>query len=391
VALEYVRATSRDGGLGAQLMAVVAEGDRRRVYLPPDDEHRTAAAVTREASAPPGELFDWPGRINVVRYGLTEFSDLFTKRQLLALTTFSDLVMEARERVLRDALAAGASAGDRLESGGSGAEAYADAVATYLGAALSRTLNKSTAICSWDSSPKMEAVRGLFARQAIPMAWDFAEANLFGASSGNYLEDLDWVTRVLERLPTRVEDRARAIQADAASAATSDALLSTDPPYYDNIGYSDLSDFFYVWLRRSLRDVHPGLLSTMLVPKAEELVANPYRHDGKDGAKGFFEDGFRRVFARARETALDDFPIAVYYAFKQSAVDGLGNLARRDDPLRLGDHCDLADAQRAVQQDARPRHQRARLVDRPISAPASRRCTNDRPPRPDRRAPRGAP
>jgi putative DNA methylase len=318
VALEYVRATSRDVGLGAQLMAVVAEGDRRRVYLPPDEEHRRAAEVERPESAPPGELFDWPGRINVVRYGLTEFADVFTNRQLMALTTFSDLVMEARERVLRDALAAGEPAGDRLEFGGSGAAAYADAVATYLGAALSRTLNKSTSICSWDSSPKMEAVRGLFARQAIPMAWDYAEANVFGGSSGNYSEDLDWVTRVLERLPTGIDDNAQTEQADAASTLTGGALLSTDPPYYDNIGYSDLSDFFYVWLRRSLRTVYPGLLSTMLVPKAEELVANPYRHDGKDGAKQFFEDGFRRVFARARETALPDFPITVYYAFKQS-------------------------------------------------------------------------
>jgi putative DNA methylase len=299
-------------------MAVVAEGERRRVYLPSDEDHVRAAELERPDSAPPGELFDWPGRINVVRYGLTEFSDLFTSRQLLAMSTFSDLVMEARERVLCDALAAGASAGDRLESGGADAEAYADAVSTYLGAALSRTLNKSTAICSWDSSPKMEAVRGLFARQAIPMAWDYAEANVFGASSGNYLEDLDWVTRVLERLPKGIVDNARVQQADAAATATTGALLSTDPPYYDNIGYSDLSDFFYVWLRRSLGSIHPDLLSTMLVPKADELVANPYRHDGKDGAKHFFENGFRRVFERARETALDDYPITVYYAFKQS-------------------------------------------------------------------------
>jgi putative DNA methylase len=318
VHLEYIRETSRQVGLGAQLMAVAAEGDRRRVYLPPDDRQRQAADVARPDSVPSGDLFDWPGRINVVRYGLTEFSDLFTNRQLLALTTFSDLVLEARACVLRDALMAGASAGERLELGGTDAEAYADAVATYLGAAVSRTLNKSTSVCSWDSSPKMEAVRGLFARQAIPMAWDYAEANVFGSSSGNYTEDVDWVARVLERLPVGAEGRGRAMQADAASTPTAGALLSTDPPYYDNIGYADLSDFFYVWLRRSLRSVYPELLSTMLVPKAEELVANPYRHNGKDGAKAFFEEGFRRVFARARETALVDFPITVYYAFKQS-------------------------------------------------------------------------
>ncbi len=306
------------------MMAVVAEGNRRRAYLPPDDEHRRAATAERPDGAPEASIPKQALGFRVQNYGLTSWADLFTNRQLLALTTLSDLIIEAREHILRDALAAGVSAGDRLEAGGAGAEAYADAVATYLGAALSRTLNKLTSLCSWDSSPKMEAVRGLFARQAISMAWDYAEANVFGSSSGNYLENLDWVARALERLPIGVEDNARAKQADAASTATGGALLSTDPPYYDNIGYSDLSDFFYVWLRRSLRMVYPELLSTVLVPKAEELVANPYRHGGKDGAKEFFEDGFRRVFAHARETALTDYPITVYYAFKQSdaAEDG---------------------------------------------------------------------
>ena len=318
VALDHIRAEGVAGRLGAQLLAVAAEGHRQRVYLPPSPVQAAAAAVGLVPSPPEGDLPSNPRDFKTPNYGLTRFSDLFTNRQLLALATLSDLVVEARERVLSDALAAGASAGERLEAGGIDAEAYADAVATYLGAAVSRTLNKSTSVCSWDSSPKMEAVRGLFARQAIPMAWDYAEANVFGSSSGNYTEDVDWVTRVVERLPIGLEDNARALQADAASIATAGALLSTDPPYYDNIGYSDLSDFFYVWLRRSLRGVYPDLLSTMLVPKADELVANPYRHDGKDGAKAFFEEGFRRVFARARETALADYPITVYYAFKQS-------------------------------------------------------------------------
>ncbi len=315
VGLEYVRATSCDVGLGAQLMAVVAEGDRRRVYLPPDDEHRTAAAVKREESAPPGELFDWPGRINVVRYGLTEFSDLFTNRQLLALTTFSDLVMEARERVLSDALSAGAPAGDRLESGGTDAEAYADAVATYIGYLGSKLADWLSALCSW--IPQIEGVRDTFARQALPMVWDFVEINPLSNSVGNVSGHFDWIANAIGSLP-RSGPGGIVRQQDAGRGSFAGVVIATDPPYYDNIGYSDLSDFFYVWLRRSLRTVHPDLLSTMLVPKAEELVANPYRHDGKDGAREFFEDGFRQVFARARETALSNFPITVYYAFKQS-------------------------------------------------------------------------
>ena len=249
-------------------------------------------------------------------YGLTEFSDLFTNRQLLALTTLSDLVMEARGRVLRDTLAAGTRAGERLESGGTDAEAYADAVATYLGLIISRLADYQSALTTWASNPQMEILRNLFARQAIPMAWDFAEGNLFADSSGSLDRMKDAVCKAIEHLtPVGPGD---AGQADAVSRAATQGVLSTDPPYYDNIGYSDLSDFFYVWLRRSLRDVHPELLSTMLVPKAEELVANPYRHDGKAGARRFFEDGFRSVFARARETALPDYPITVYYAFKQS-------------------------------------------------------------------------
>lgn len=322
VPLEYVRSQSRDVGLGAQLMAVVAEGVRSRIYLPSTPVHVEAASNARPHDIPGGELFDWPGRINVVRYGLTSFASLFTNRQLAALTTFSDLVSEARERVLRDALDSGLPEGDSLEQGGTEAAAYADAVATYLAQAISRVSNKLSSICSWDSSPKMESVRGLFARQAIPMSWDYAEANPFGGSGGDLIEDIAWVTRVIEKLPGGQVPTVGS--ADAASRAYDGVLVSTDPPYYDNIGYSDLSDFFYVWLRRSLKSVHPKLLSTMLVPKAEELVANPYRHGGKDGARDFFEHGFEDVFTRARESANPNYPITVYYAFKQSETDASG-------------------------------------------------------------------
>lgn len=317
--LEHVRESSRSSGLGAQLMAVVSEGRRRRIYIEPSDLHASAAEVSRPESTPPGELFDWPGRINVVRYGLTQFSDLFTNRQLLALTTFSDLVGEARERVRADALAGGLPGGERLVYGGDSAEAYADAVATYLGLVVSRCTSYWSAICSWDSS--RDLVRTVFGRQAIPMAWDFAEAMPFSGSSGSVDGHVEWVCKVVESSHVI---RGLATQGDASSISGKGGLVSTDPPYYDNIGYSDLSDFFYVWLRRSLRDVHPDLFSTLLVPKVEELVANPYRHDGKDGAKEFFEDGFREVFANARERALPDFPITVYYAFKQSDMDDDG-------------------------------------------------------------------
>ncbi|WP_440710682.1 DUF1156 domain-containing protein [Herbiconiux sp. YIM B11900] len=322
VPLEYVRSKSRSVGLGAQLMAVVAEGTRTRVYLPSTPAHIQAASDTRPVDVPAGELFDWPGRINVVRYGLTSFASLFTTRQLTALTTFSDLVGEARERILRDALDSGLPEGDRLEQGGTAAAAYADAVATYLGLVTSRLTDYLASITTWASNPQMEILRNVFARQAIPMAWDFAEGNPFARSSGGLDIMIRAVSRAVEKVPGGAAPTVD--QADAATRDYSNLLVSTDPPYYDNIGYSDLSDFFYVWLRRSLRSVHPKLLSTMLVPKAEELVANPYRHGGTKGARDFFEHGFEDVFVRARDSASHDYPIAVYYAFKQSETDDSG-------------------------------------------------------------------
>ncbi|AEF34756.1 conserved hypothetical protein [Mycolicibacter sinensis] len=323
VDLKYIRAEGRAGRMGAQLMATVAEGNRTRIYLEPTPEHEAAADIPRPDDVPDGELPNNPRDFKTPNYGMTTFADLFTNRQLTALTTFSDLVTEAHQHILADAITAGMpNDGQPLETSGTGATAYADAIATYLGFAISRMTNKASTICSWDSSTKMEAVRSVFARQALPMSWDYAESNPWGGSGGDFTEDLQWVSRVLDRLEGGLPGTAR--QASADARPVTGLLISTDPPYYDNIGYSDLSDFFYVWLRRSLQSVHPKLLSTMLVPKAEELVANPYRHEGRAGAQEFFEDGFRQVFRRARKSALPDFPITVYYAFKQSETTDTG-------------------------------------------------------------------
>lgn len=322
VDLAYVRAEGRAGRLGVRLMAIVAEGDRARTYLPPNEAQAVAASVARPANLPPGGIPDQALSFRVQAYGMTEWVDLFTNRQLTALTTLSDLVSEVRERVLNDALAGEMEKGTRLEKGGSGAEAYADAVATYLGFAIDRIAAVNCALSRWNSATSKESVSDVFARQAIPMVWDFAEANPFQWGPGNPLWSAEWVARAVDQLPAVPE--AEAQQADAASRSYSGVLVSTDPPYYDNIGYSDLSDFFYVWLRRSLRPIHPSLLSTMLVPKAEELVANPFRHGGREGAKTFFETGFEHVFEHARASATDEYPIAVYYAFKQSESDDGG-------------------------------------------------------------------
>jgi len=318
---KYIRAESRAGRMGTHLIAVVADGGKGRVYVSPNEKHTSVAQVPRPDDVPTGDVFDWPGRINVYRYGMTEWADLFTDRQLAALTTLSDLVSEVRSKVLEDALAAGIPAGERLEDGGVGAETYADAVATYLALGVSRTADYNNALCTWHTT--RDTVTHLFTRQAIPMTWDYIETNVLSNSSGNFLGQLKIVAKVIQRLPAEISGEVRQISATSRDYAA--LVVSTDPPYYDNIGYSDLSDFFYVWLRKSLRTIHPSVVGTMLTPKADELVANPYRHDGKQGAEKFFIEGFNSVFHRIREDdANPDVPMTVYYAYKQqdSGKDG---------------------------------------------------------------------
>ena len=322
ISMEEIRAQGKKGKIGSAMTAVVCEGGRKREYKAPMDEDRLEVQFDRVNQLNMGVLADNPRYMSPPLYGMDTFDKLFTARQLTALTTFSDLVSEAREQVLRDALASGMSKGERLEAGGVGAAAYADAVATYLGLVISRITDYSSSINSWASSPQMEIVQHIFGRQALPMAWDYAESNPFADSSGSLNIMIRAVSEAVSRVPAC--SQAYVLQTDAASHDYRGAVISTDPPYYDNIGYSDLSDFFYVWLRRSLKDVHPSLFSTMLVPKAEELVANPYRHGGKDGARDFFEDGFRTVFANARRSANPDYPMTVYYAFKQTETSTEG-------------------------------------------------------------------
>lgn len=304
VPLSYIRDQGRSKKMGSQLGAIVAEGDRQRVYLPPSPDHVSAANVDPPSDTVTGSIGYYPRDLKAPTYGLTEFTDLFTNRQLIALTTFSDLVEEARERVLADG----------------GSQEYGDAVATYLGLGVSRAADRSSTIASWDAS--RSSIRNTFGRQAIPMTWDYAESSPFSDSTGNYLSQIEWTAEALEATPR--SGRGSASQQDASKRSYRGMVVSTDPPYYDNIGYSDLSDYFYVWLRRSLKFVYPDLLSTLLVPKAEELVANPYRHGSKEAAKNFFEEGFRRVFEEARASAFPDIPITVYYAFKQSEANDDG-------------------------------------------------------------------
>jgi len=320
MSLNYIREQGRAGKMGVHLIAVVGEASRGRVYVSPTPEHVQLAAVTKPLDVPEGDLPKNPRDFKTPNYGLTTWADLFTNRQLVALTTLSDLVAEAREKALADALAAGLPHSDRLENGGDGAEAYADAIATYLALGVSRMTDISNALCRWEITKTQ--VRNLFGRQAIPMVWDFAETHPFGTAAGGFTVSLGSLVKALLKLPA--QGTSLVTQADASTRDYSGLVISTDPPYYDNIGYSDLSDFFYVWLRRSLSEVQSKTVGTMLTPKAEELVANPYRHDGRAGAEKFFIDGFNSVFSHIRSGANPVVPLTVYYAYKQqeSGADG---------------------------------------------------------------------
>ncbi|AWB83178.1 DUF1156 domain-containing protein [Corynebacterium liangguodongii] len=317
---KYIRSEGKVGRMGRHLIAIVGEDKRGRIYVSPSEHQVDVAAVDRPIGVPSGTLPKNPRDFKTPNYGMTEWADLFTNRQLVALTTLSDLVSEAREKVLSGALASGMERGARLDAGGSGAEAYADAVSILLGMAVDRQTDRLSSLASWQSNG--EKVRNVFGRQAIPMVWDFADVNPFSGSSGGFLGNVEWVAEAIQHVSA--QSPGFAVQANAVEEDYSGMVISTDPPYYDNIGYSDLSDYFYVWLRRSLREILPSVFGTMLTPKAEELVANPYRHGGKEGAEQFFVEGFNKVFARMREGARSDVPLTVYYAYKQQDTRDAG-------------------------------------------------------------------
>lgn len=316
---EYIDSEATEGRLGSCLLAAVAEGPRGRVYLSPTSEMASVAGLAQPSWKP-----DTPCRGTFAsnaqgrRYGFNVFGDYFTQRQLVALTTFSDLVEAARERVLADAIRAGMfDDGRSLDSGGTGATAYADALAVYLAFGVSRASDAWSSIVTWRH--QVDASRNTFARQAISMTWDFTEVNPFSDSCGNWTgNSTDWVFKSLLHLPEgSIPGRAK--QLDAQRQTESDGrVVSTDPPYYDNIGYADLSDYFYVWLRKILRKSMPTAFATLSVPKEEELIASQYRHGGKAGAERFFLEGMTSAMHNIAGLAHPSFPVTIYYAFKQS-------------------------------------------------------------------------
>ena len=311
--------------MGTKLMAIVAEGVLGRVYLAPIPIHETISSQATPEWKPEVMLSDDRRAFWTPIYGLTTFGDLFAPRQLVALTTFSDLVAEVAECVKHDAITAGLpDDGEHLRHEGTGATAYAEAISLYLAFVVDKCSDYWSNICTWHKSG--EKIRSTFGRHAIPMAWDYAETNPFSGSSGNWTAMLQWTWKAVQSLPATTHGFALSQDAQVQTGST-EKLVSTDPPYYDNIGYADLSDFFYVWLRRSVKSVFPDLFTTVVVPKSEELVATPYRHDNKQKAEKFFLDGMKRAMRCLAEQVHPAMPVTVYYAFKQSEKKENGGIA----------------------------------------------------------------
>jgi putative DNA methylase len=320
---DYIKAEGTARRMGTKLMAVVAEGTRGRVYLPPTDEMEAVARTAQPSWKPEGAMVDDARAFTPYLYGLSKWSELFTPRQLVALSRFKDLVSEAHERIRQDALIVGLHDDFiGLEDNGSGATAYADALSLYLAFVVDRSSDFSNTVTRW--VPGNQKVMNLFGKQAIHMTWDFPEASILADTVGGFCRSAEYIADCLEKLSPHAHGFA--IQADAQCQTVSrNKIISTDPPYYDNIPYADLSDFFYAWLRPTLRSIFPKLLSTMAVPKAEELVATTYRHGGADEAEKFFLAGMVQVIHNLAICAHPEGPVTIYYAFKQSETSGEAN------------------------------------------------------------------
>lgn len=308
---QHIKGESMGGRMGSQLMAIVAEGQNGRVYLSPLEDHERIAK-----SAIP----DWTPDIEMNRdsstlvsgrgYGFFTWADLFTQRQLTALSTFVDLLDEVKTHIVTD----------RIKANYEDSETYAGAILTYLALVIDRIAMTCNSFARW--RPMLQVVQHAFGKQALGMIWDFADANVFSTASGSWSGSIKLVTDPLLFLGNGQTGFVNQFDAASMCMEGDQFLISTDPPYYDNVSYADLSDFFYVWLRQSLKNIYPELFNLMLVPKTEELVASPHRfHGDKSKADEHFLTGLEKAFCLMRQHAHSQYLTTVYYAFKQSETD----------------------------------------------------------------------
>ena len=313
----YIREQGKQHKIGSQLIGIVAEGARGRLFLAPDDEQRAAAIVDKPAECPSAPIPEQALGFRVQLYGMTDYSDLFTNRQLTALTTLSDLLDSVIEQVRSDGITQNVFDDHiRLEDGGTGLTAYSEAIGLYLSLLIDQISNQSSTLCSWHVNNIQ--MKSTFSRQSLPMVWDYAESNVFCSSSGSYNNMLGMLTEGITSLCHGKQGVVKQRNAMLPYNMTN-VLISTDPPYYDNIGYADLADYFYMWLRPNIQKIYPKMALTLMTPKTEELIATPFRHGGSmKKAKEYFEKGMETAFLQIKNAENVDYPMTVYHAFKQS-------------------------------------------------------------------------
>ena len=326
ISFDYIRSEGKAGRLNMRLMGIVCAGNRGRVYLSPLSEHEEIAFNAIPRDYPETDIPQQALGFRVQLYGMDKHYKLFTSRQLLSLLTFSDLIKNVIEKIAYDYKSVIQKSDSKVNID---SKDYSNAIATYIAFGVSRIANRSTTICIWNNIG--EKVEQTFGRQAIPMSWDFAESNLLGSSTGSWASSMEWIPRVLEILTPKVHSKVSQSDAMQYIEKIASPIVSTDPPYYDNIGYADLSDFFYIWLRRALSKIYPDLFGTLLTPKSKELIATPFRHGSKEESELFFEEGLISAFNKIRMVGQTEFPMTIYYGFKQSETkindnDSIGSL-----------------------------------------------------------------
>lgn len=324
ISFSYIREKSKETSLNTSLIALVAEGKKGKIYIPADREQSLMSVTQRPEAFSLGSLAYYPGYINPVAYGIEKIEDLFTNRQLVSIKQFSDLIPAVQSQIMEDGKYLHYQGSEvSLENGGTGLLAYSEAIATYLAFAVDKLADRSSSLCGWDSS--RDGMRNTFGLTGMPMSWDFAEANPFSGSSGCFDNMLDWIERCIVNSPN-ADFIGSTLQMDAQSdSGLRNIMVSTDPPYYSNVPYADFADYFYVWLRNSLKHIYPTLFSTMLTPKTEELVADPYRAGNKENAAKHFEEGMVIACKQINVCSSDEIPVTIYYAFKQSDKEDSAN------------------------------------------------------------------
>lgn len=312
----YVKECGTKHQITSQLIAIVADDGRKRLYLEPTSEQEFAAKVVPPKDIPHGALPIFPQRFSPPSFGLADYADLFTDRQLVFITTMMKLAREAQNDVEKQSIEKGMSNdGITFANGGQGALAYAQAVRIALVLTISKLLDRCSNLCSWSSSSG-GSLRNVFSRAAMPMIWDYAEGNPFADAGGSYANALSRTCEAIAALPAEGEGRTTVADCTMPNNVRN-AILSTELPFYDKASYADLSDFFYIWLRYGLGDLYPEYFQTEVTPKKEELTAFAYRWNGdRQQANAFYAEGMNLAFKNLYESVSDEYPSTVAYQYK---------------------------------------------------------------------------